>query len=247
MSDRRDLVFIGDAHLDSGEPAVEDFARFLTRLAPATRCVVLMGDLFNLWIGQKALEQPHQSRVLDAMRALRRAGVTVRYVEGNRDYRITAAYAGDAVDDATDGGLVERQGGRSLFAIHGDLANRADRQYRAWRRLSRSLPVWLLFTALPRSVRLGVAQDLETRMRRTNLGYKRAFPEAAVRDYAASTFAMGHDALVLGHFHAEIALTSAPPASPGRIFVLPEWQSTRRHLRVDSSGGISFTDSDFSR
>lgn len=244
MSGRGDLVFIGDAHLDAGDPVVEAFASFLDRLAPTTRTVVLMGDLFNLWIGQPALEQPHQTRVIDRLRALRRAGVVVRYVEGNRDYRIAAGYAGDAFDDAGDRGIVERQGGRSIAAIHGDLANRADRQYRAWRRLSRSLPFWTLFLALPRSLRRRVSQDLERRMRRTNLRYKRAFPEAAVRDYAAGYFDAGHDALVLGHFHAEIVLEAVTPRRAGRVFVLPEWKSSRRHLRVDGAGSIDFVDSE---
>ena len=147
-----------------------------------------------------------------------------------------AAYAGDAVDDATDRGIVERLGGKSLFAIHGDLANRRDRQYRAWRRVGRSAVLWALFNLLPRSRRLKTASSLEERMRGSNPDFKRAFPEAEVREYATPWLARGHDAVVLGHFHVELDLA----ARQGRILVLPEWKGSRRYLRVRENGEIGF-------
>ena len=54
-----DLVFIGDVHLDRDDPALEDFLRFLHSLGATTSRVVLLGDLFNVWIGGAAMEQPH--------------------------------------------------------------------------------------------------------------------------------------------------------------------------------------------
>ena len=73
-------------------------------------------------------------------------------------------------------------------------------------------------------------------MRRSNARFKAAFPEAVVRRYAEGFLRQGHDAVVLGHFHVERALD-------GRIFVLPEWKESRRHLRVSPDGEIGFADS----
>ncbi len=241
--EERGLVFIGDVHLDRDDPALGDFLDFLERLRHGTSGIVLMGDLFNLWLGRRDLEQPHQRRVVEKLHSLRESGIGVRYVEGNRDYRIGPAYAGWALDAATDRGVSEQAGGVRLFAIHGDLANREDRQYRAWRRISRSAPFWWAFNLLPRGRRLRVAEGLETRMRATNVEHKRAFPEREVRDYAARFLALGHDGVVLGHFHEEHALEARPPSPPGRIFVLPEWKGSRRHLRVGPDGSIGFVDS----
>jgi len=161
----------------------------------------------------------------------------VRYVEGNRAYRV-GAYRGTAFDDVTGGGLEERFGGKSIWAVHGDLANANDRQYRAWRRLSRSAPFWAAFRLLPRGRRIRLAESLETRMRRSNLTYKRRFPEEEIRAYAAPRLA-AHDAVVLGHFHVEKRLD----APAGTIFVLPEWRESRRHLRVTPGGEMGFEDS----
>jgi UDP-2,3-diacylglucosamine hydrolase len=232
----KDLVFIGDVHLEEEGAALDAFLAFLEGLKARASRVVLAGDLFNVWIGARDLERPHQARVIEKLEALRRGGLVVRYLEGNRDYRVARAYVGTALDDAPADGLVERVGGRSIFAIHGDLANPDDRQYRTWRRFSRSAAVWRAFRALPPATRLGLVDRLESGMRASNARFKATFPEEVVRRYAQGFLARGHDAVVLGHFHVERALE-------GRIFVLPEWKESRRHLRVGADGSMGFVPS----
>jgi UDP-2,3-diacylglucosamine hydrolase len=231
----KDLVFVGDVHLEEEGEDLEAFLSFLDALKERAARVVLAGDLFNVWLGARDLERPHQTRVVGKLEELRRAGVVVRYLEGNRDYRVASAYVGTALDDAPRDGLVERVGRRSIFAIHGDLANPDDRQYRTWRRFSRSAPVWGAFRALPVGTRLRLADRIEASMRRSNPRFKAAFPEDVVRRYAGTFLARGHQAVVLGHFHVEREID-------GRIFVLPEWKSSRRHLRVDPRGEMRFVD-----
>lgn len=235
------LVFVGDVHLGRDDPALGAFVAFLDSLAGRAERVVLLGDLFDIWVGRRELERPHQTAVLDAFRRLRAAGVIVRYVEGNRDYRIGAAYAGDALDDATPDGLLESFGGHRIYVVHGHLANRDDRQYRAWHRLSRSGLFWRLFHAIPRPRRARIVDRLETRMRSTNLAFKGAFPETTVREYAAGFVRKGHEIVVLGHFHTERDLRLESP--PGRVLVLPEWKGSRRHLEFSPDGAFGFVDS----
>jgi UDP-2,3-diacylglucosamine pyrophosphatase LpxH len=119
------------------------------------------------------------------------------------------------------------------------LANREDRQYRTWRRLSRSWPIWTLFNSLPTSSRERWAGRLEARMRSTNLAFKRQFPEAEIRRYARGFFATGHDLVVLGHFHVERDIV----CEGGRVVVLPEWKGSRRYLEARSDGLVGFVDS----
>lgn len=236
-----DLVVVGDVHLDRDDPDVDAFVAYLRGLVPRAGRIVLLGDLFNLWIGSPALEQDHHRVVVACLRELRAAGTEIHYLEGNRDYRIARAHRGAAFDAVDDRGLREDWGGRRVWATHGDLVNVRDRQYRSWRRVSRSAPVWWLFSAIPRARRLALAESLEQRMRSTNLEMKREFPEALVRAYAQPRFAAGDDAVVLGHFHVEREI-AAGPGERGRIFVLPEWKGSRRHLRITASGAMGFED-----
>ena len=239
-----ELVFIGDAHIDRHDPALSDFLGFLDRLGDRVSRIVFLGDLFNVWIGWHGMEQPHQAAVVDRLSALRERGVTVRYLEGNRDYRIGRRYTGTAIDDASDEGLVERFGGHSFFATHGDLVNPADRQYRLWRRFSRSAPMWALARLLPERRRMALAESVERRMRQTNLAYKQKFPEDQVRAYAAGRFREGHDIVVLGHFHVEKDLSAEANRGAGRILVMPEWRESRRHLVARNDGTVEFVSSE---
>ena len=233
------MAFVGDVHLDRGDPALAEFLELLDRLAASCERIVLMGDLFNLWLGRPELEQPHHRAVVERLGTLRRQGTCVAYIEGNRDYRIADHHVGSTFDVSTSSGISESFGGHRIYIVHGDLANRADRQYRTWHRVSRSWPVWTLFNALPRGRRARWAGQLEMRMRSTNLAHKQVFPEEEIRRYAGKFFDTGHDLVVLGHFHVERDI----PCERGRILVLPEWKGSRRHLEIQADGRFGFVDS----
>ena len=232
MPPGRDLVFVGDVHLDRDDPDLPEFLAYLARVGESVARLVLMGDLFNLWIGDPELEQPHHRAVIDALRALRAAGVQVHYLEGNRDYRIAGAHLGTTFDAVSAVGLDESWGGRRIWAAHGDLVNARDLQYRLWRRVSHSALAFGLFGLLPRSRRFALAEGVERRMRGTNLAMKRELPSAALHAFAAPWTGRGMDAVVLGHFHDEVEL-------PG-VFVVPLWKDGRRHLRVTAAGAMRF-------
>jgi UDP-2,3-diacylglucosamine pyrophosphatase LpxH len=234
-----DLVFVGDVHLDRDDPDLPAFLSYLRGLTPGAGRVVLMGDLFNLWIGAPELEQDHHRAVIACLSAMRAGGTELHYLEGNRDYRIAREHLGRTFDHVGTSGLNEDWGGRTIWAAHGDLVNRKDLQYRSWRSISRSAAAWWLYSAIPRERRFAIAESVEKRMRATNVDMKREFPEALVREYAARHLPSPDSAVVLGHFHVEKELT-AGPAGDGRVYVLPEWKGSRRHLRVTASGDISF-------
>jgi len=235
-----DLVFVGDVHLDRDDPDLPAFLEALERIGASAARVVLMGDLFNLWIGDPALEQPHHRAVIDVLRALRRDGVQLHYLEGNRDYRIARAHLGATFDAVSDLGLDESWGGRRIWASHGDLVNAGDAQYRIWRRVSRSDVAQALFGLLPRSRRFRLAEGLERRMRGTNLEMKRELPSSTLNAFASPLMRDGADAVVLGHFHQELDLAVAPGK---RILVLPLWKERRRCLRVTADGTMRFEES----
>ncbi len=242
MRSGSDLVFVGDVHLDRADPDLPAFLAYLRGLAPRAGRIVLMGDLFNLWLGAPELQQDHHRAVVGCLREMRSSGTEIHYLEGNRDYRVAAQHLGSAFDAVSDTGLSEDWGGRGLWASHGDLVNREDLQYRIWRSLSRSAPVWWLFSAVPRARRFAIAERIEGGMRGSNADMKRAFPVDAVQAYAAPHLRNPSDAVVLGHFHVEKELVAGPP-SEGRVYVLPEWKGSRRHLRVSAAGRIQFEDS----
>lgn len=239
MSGRRgELAFVGDVHLDRGDSDLPSFLGFVESLAMRAEQLVFLGDLFNLWIGTRGFEAPHQTAVLDCLAGARARGVILTYVEGNRDYRVAKGRGVDVFHRIATEAFDLDWAGRRIHVAHGDLVNVADRQYRAWRRLSRSWPLWALLGLFPPSGRIRLADLLELRMRATNLRMKRSFPEERVRAYGAAALRAGCDAVVLGHFHEEHRIEAGEPPRP--VFVLPDWKSSRRYLRMGPDGSIAF-------
>jgi UDP-2,3-diacylglucosamine hydrolase len=236
-----DLVFVGDVHLDRDDRDLPAFLAYLRGVAESARRIVLMGDLFNLWLGAADMEQDHHRAVIDCLSELRSRGTELHYLEGNRDYRIAQRHLGGVFDAVSDTGLREDWGGLRIWAAHGDLVNRNDRQYRIWRRVSRGAVTWRLFTALPPARRFAIAERIERKMRGTNVGMKQRFPETIVADYATRHLGADAGAVVLGHFHVEREL-EAGPGGRIHVYVLPEWKGSRRHLRVRASGEAAFED-----
>ena len=231
-----DLAFIGDVHLDQDDELLGPFLRWLDHLETTCGGLVFIGDLFNLWLGDRSMERPHQTAVVGRLARLRERGMAVTYIEGNRDYRVGDAYAGLAFDEVVAESWTTRVGMTRIWAAHGDLVNVRDHQYQIWRQFSRWAPAWRLFTLLPSGSRLRWADRIEQRMRTTNLAYKATFPESLVRAYGQKALGQGHALIVLGHFHLERDL----PADDGRIVVLPAWREEGRFLRVDQSGNARF-------
>jgi UDP-2,3-diacylglucosamine hydrolase len=234
------ILLLGDAHLRNGDQEVEAFLRFLDSLPSDTSALYLLGDLFDLWIGAPPFLAPIHRRVAESLDKLRRKGIRLAYVEGNRDYHLRKLFLGHPFDELEEEGMDVGFGPRRIFLAHGDLVNRADRPYRLWRRLAKGPSLLGLFRMLPSGGAIRAAEWLEGRIARTNARHRIEFPEEECRRYSLDLRERGYDTLVLGHFHQE--LVREYESEPGRVevFVLPAWRDGRRYLGIASDGTAAF-------
>jgi len=217
------IALIADAHLGGpgggAGPLVEQL-----RALPGEGAdrLILMGDLFQAWIGDPRFETPEVAAVVPALRDLRRQGLRVDYIEGNRDFFLTRSPYAEAFDSV----VLETTftlGGTRYLAVHGDGLNDHDWQYRFWRRLSKSRPVELAVRHTPRRLAHRMVHSTEERLSKTNFKHKWELPERAIRAYAERRLAEGHDVLLLGHFH-EPRVFAVPG---GEVRLLDAWFRSR--------------------
>lgn len=195
------IAIVADAHLGGpGGPAGPLVAQLQALPGQGCRRLVLMGDLFQAWVGFRSFETEDVRAVVAALRDLRARGVRIDYVEGNRDFFLAGSPYADAFDRIALETAFE-VGGVRYLAVHGDGLNDQDWKYRFWRRLSKSAPVRLAVRATPRTLANRIVHSTERRLSRTNFKHRAALPEAAIRAYAERRLAEGHDVLLLGHFH----------------------------------------------
>lgn len=218
------VAAVADAHLGGpggeAQPLVEQLA--LLPEEGAGR-LLLLGDLFQAWVGFEQYETPGIRQFLAAIADLRRRGVRVDYVEGNRDFFLGDGPYRDCFD-SIGSECTFTVGGVRYLAVHGDGLNDRDRQYLAWRWLSKSAPVKLIIRGVPRRIVGRFVDAAERRLSRTNFKHKSAIPEAAIRRYGTRRLAEGHDVLLLGHFHEPRSF--AVPGGEIRLF--DAWFRSRR-------------------
>lgn len=200
------VAVLADAHL--GGPGGEA-APLLEQLEalPAAGCrrLLLLGDLFQLWIGERRYETPDIARVVEALAELRGAGVRVDYIEGNRDFFLAESPYRHAFDSVGTEITLEA-GGRRYLAVHGDGLDRRDWKYRFWRAVSKSRPSRIAARRVPRRHAQRLVFGTERTLSATNQEHKRRIPEEVLRSYGRRRLAEGHDVLLLGHFHEPLTL-----------------------------------------
>jgi UDP-2,3-diacylglucosamine hydrolase len=234
------IALLGDAHLREDDPEVGAFVAFLDALPRDIGALAILGDLFSAWIGRPELNRPHHARVVEALRRLRGRGCRLLYVEGNHDFFLRRLVTGDPFDAVVDATLDLDAGGRRLHLAHGDLVNRHDRQYRAWRTLSKNPLFFAAFNLLPQRTRQGIVDRLERGMARTNMAFRGGFPVAESVLYARRRIAAGAEVLVFGHFHEERRIEVAEGGRRGVLYVLPAWRTGHRYLRIDPGAPPAF-------
>lgn len=218
------VAVVADAHLGGPGGEAQPLADQLERLAlEGAGRLVLLGDLFQAWVGFHQYETPGIRRFLDAIAMLRRAGLAVDYVEGNRDFFLAEGPYRDCFD-SVGSECAFTAGGVRYLAVHGDGLNDRDRQYLAWRWLSKSGPVKMVIRGVPQRIVGRFVDAAERRLSRTNFKHKAEVPEAAIRRYGTRRLAEGHDVLLLGHFHEPKSFI----VPGGEIRLLDAWFRSRR-------------------
>lgn len=228
------VLFFSDVHLSVEEPArTRLFHRFLEEVAPAADRVVCLGDLFDFWLGPRHADRPDFAETFEALRRLRRRGVPVDFVPGNRDFQVgreferglTIPVHGDGIDLALDG--------LAVHGCHGDLLLTGDRRYQVYRQVVRSAPVRALSDAIP----FGVTWRIATWMRSAS---RREVAAKTPRELAISTRALGAlvaagaDVVICGHVHRVGRLEVEGRGRRGQVYTLGDWQGLGRYLWYES-------------
>jgi UDP-2,3-diacylglucosamine hydrolase len=134
-------LFISDLHLDARHPVVTElFCRFLTEQAVSAEALYVLGDLFEVWIGDDDRSELNQT-IASALRQLSKTGVALYFIHGNRDFLLGQVYADVCCMQLLDETTVIDLYGKPTLIMHGDTLCTDDVDYQAFRARVRS-PEW---------------------------------------------------------------------------------------------------------
>jgi len=223
------VAVVADAHLSGPGGAARPLVEQLDALEPSNcERLVLMGDLFQVWVGTRRFETKDIGEVSAALRRLRDRGVPVHYIEGNRDFFLAESCYADLFDTVGDD-FVFDHGGKRYLAVHGDGINKKDYLYRFWRRLSKNRLSRIAMRNLPRRLAARLIFGFERELAKTNFKHKRRLPAEVILEYAGRRLAEGFDVVLLGHFHEPWRHR----VGEGEVVVFDAWFRSRRVEWID--------------
>jgi len=201
----RCVDLISDLHLQPGEPSTVAAWQAYLQGTPADALFIL-GDLFEVWVGDDALAPGADGFAADCVALLRSASRQrpVFLLHGNRDFLLGEAFARAAGLQLLTDPFVLTAGSQRWLLSHGDALCLADTDYQRFRTEVRS-PAWQqAFLAQPLAVRQAQARALRTRSeaRKRSAGADADLDTAACRGWLASHRA---DTLIHGHTHRPAA------------------------------------------
>jgi UDP-2,3-diacylglucosamine hydrolase len=227
------VLFASDTHLAPEAPrTAERFLAELERHGPAAAHLFLLGDLFELWVGDDGADAL-ADRLATLLARLSRGGTRVWIMRGNRDFLLDVPLPGTHVP-----GFSARCGATMLddpFPIvlhdvpallaHGDALCTDDAVYQQWRSTCRD-PAWQqAFLAHPLAQRIAIGRGA----RETSEAGKREKPGALmdVNPHAvdAALDACGARLLVHGHTHRPGRHRWLRDAQPRERVVLTDWDA----------------------
>jgi UDP-2,3-diacylglucosamine hydrolase len=192
-------LFISDLHLDPSRPEVtECFLRFLEDAAEKADALYILGDLFEVWIGDDDPD-PHHRTVIEALRKFTTARRPCYFMRGNRDVLIGRQFCTQSAAQLLDETTVIDLYGDRILLLHGDELCTDDHAYQKFRRQARS-PTWrALFLSMP----LGLRRWFSTRIRKRSTEMTAQKPEEItdVNQDAVDDVIREHRVKVLLHGH----------------------------------------------
>ena len=233
----RCIDLLSDVHLHAAMPLTFEAWRSHLLNTPA-EAVLMLGDLFEVWVGDDQRCNGFEARCLQVLQAASRQRLLV-FMPGNRDFLIGDAMLADAgLLRLADPTVLLAFGQRWLLS-HGDALCLSDTAYQQFRQQVRT-PAWQQhFLAQP----LALRQQQARAMRDASAAHQARLPAADLADVDEATAiawldAAAAPALIHGHTHRPAS--HALPGGRSR-HVLGDWDldasPPRAHaLRLTVSG-----------
>lgn len=230
-------LFISDLHLDDTRPRIGAlFREFLAGPAIGAEALYILGDLFEFWVGDDAIDLPLNRAVVDALAALSHRGTRLHFMHGNRDFLVRDAFAAAAgatlLPDPTEVALY----GRRTLLMHGDTLCTDDVAYQRFRAQVHDPAQQAAFLARTIAERNAIVRGVRSQSDAAKAGKSEEIMDVSAQTVEEMLRRHGYPTLIHGHTHRPATHVLEVDGHRCERWVLPDWYESGGYLEVTPEG-----------
>jgi UDP-2,3-diacylglucosamine hydrolase len=230
------ILLISDLHLEEERPDItRAFLDLLGGRARSAQALYILGDFFEVWIGDDAMT-PYQLSICQALRELSDSGTQVFLMHGNRDFMLGKAFCKAAGATLLKDPSVVDFYGEPVLLMHGDSLCTRDEAYMRMRRYLRNpVSLWIL-RHLPLRTRHKLARKLRNESRAQTRMKANDIVDVTPDEVPRIMQAFKVRTLVHGHTHRPAIHKLQIGDQAAKRIVLGDWDRQGWALQVDEQG-----------
>ncbi len=198
------------------------FMDFLKGPVKGAKALYILGDLFDVWVGQD-IHTEFQQFIQQALQDVVNSGTDVYFMNGNRDFLMQNAYLKAAgIKRLTDPTVISLFGTPTLL-MHGDTLCTQDKAYQRFRLIAQNPITRFIFLCLPKAKRDNISKKLRAKSQQyqktqsmTILDVTEEAVNKAMRQHQVSQ-------LIHGHVHRPNIHDVASGIKGSKRLVLGDW------------------------
>ncbi|MFC6635496.1 UDP-2,3-diacylglucosamine diphosphatase [Microbulbifer taiwanensis] len=224
---------ISDLHLDESRPEItEAFFDFLRDRAAGAEALYILGDFFEVWIGDDD-DAPLAAEVAAELARYSNGGAELYLMHGNRDFLIGQDFAHRAGAILLSDPSLVTLGGQSVLLMHGDSLCTRDSEYMAFRQQARD-PNWQeALLAKPLEERRAIAAQIRAVSKSMNSRKAEDIMDVTPEEVEKVMREQGARTLIHGHTHRPARHQLTVDGNPAERIVLGDWGESGWCVKAD--------------
>ncbi|AKC59875.1 UDP-2,3-diacylglucosamine diphosphatase [Blochmannia endosymbiont of Polyrhachis (Hedomyrma) turneri] len=227
------ILFVSDVHLCNNKPyIVQSFINFLHNQAIHAQALYILGDLFEIWIGDDD-PNPLHIEISNALQYLYRHHTPCYFIHGNHDFLLGNTYAINCGITLLPSKNILEFLGHRIIILHGDTLCINDNNYQRFRKYTRQMWLQKIFLSLPLSTRLYISRIIQNNKKHNNVTSD-TIDQKKIKKILLQT---NTDFMIHGHIHqAKKYYTIVDDMKKLERIVLGNWKNTGSVVEINKNG-----------
>ena len=229
-------LFISDLHLEQSQlQTTTAFLDFLHNLSPHANALYILGDFFEVWVGDDNHSKFNQL-IIHALKKLTNSGLPIYFMHGNRDFLIGRKFAKQTGVTLLEDPTIIQLYGKKILLMHGDSLCTLDEKAQKFRKFRSNKLYRKLFLIIPLKFREIIAQKIRGKSKQHQQKIDNEILDVTPSEIIRVMTEHDVQLLIHGHTHRPNIHDVIIDGKPAKRIVLGSWHHEGSVLAYKENG-----------